>query len=52
VAQRVEATSREVGQNAAGTQQLSATVQEVTHTASDLAGIAEALAVSVGQFQV
>ena len=52
VAQRVEATSREVGQNAAGTQQLSATVQEVTRTASDLACIAEALAVSVGQFQL
>jgi methyl-accepting chemotaxis protein len=48
----VESAAQEMARNAAATQQLSATVHEVSRTSSDLARIADGLAQSVAAFRV
>jgi methyl-accepting chemotaxis protein len=52
MAKRMELSAREVAQNATATQQLSATVQQVNRTASDLALVAEQVSVAVGKFHI
>jgi methyl-accepting chemotaxis protein len=48
----VEENHAQLTQNASATQQLSATVVEITHTAADLAEVAEGLRAAVGGFKL
>jgi methyl-accepting chemotaxis protein len=52
VARRMDHTATGLAQNASATQELSATVQEITKTSDDLAGVAEGLRHVVAQFKV
>lgn len=52
IARRMDESAREVGQNATATRQLSAAVQEIGRTASNLALVSETMAMAVGRFQV
>ena len=52
IAERMEDSSQGVSQNATATQQLSATVAEISQTAVELARVSEAMAGAVAMFQV
>jgi methyl-accepting chemotaxis protein len=52
ISKRMEASAREIGQNAAATQEMSATVHEISHTATELAKVSASLSAAMEQFQV
>jgi methyl-accepting chemotaxis protein len=52
VSKRVEEVTQEIGQNAAATHQMSATVQEIARTASSLAMVSEELSAAMKLFKV
>jgi methyl-accepting chemotaxis protein len=52
VSQRMAHTAAGLAQNASATQELSATVQEITRTSDDLAGVAEGLRHVVAAFKL
>jgi methyl-accepting chemotaxis protein len=52
ITRRMEDSASEVAQNAAATYQLSASIQEVSRTASDLAGVSEQLKAAVVRFRI
>jgi methyl-accepting chemotaxis protein len=52
IAKRMEESAQEVSQNATATQELSATVLQISRTARELAMVSETMATSVAKFQV